>query len=158
MFMTIFRSSLISKKGLSVKINLFCCQIFDIGLNQTISLKFSEENRMPFLTIHTNTKIRNTAEFMEEAVDVVAKVLGKPKSYIVLTLDTQSDMLIGGNPDNKGALIEMKSIGFGGHETVLVKALTDLLVDLSDAERECVNIELVDMPASKVAMGGKLFG
>ena len=60
---------------------------------------------MPFLTIHTNAKIRNTAEFMEEAVDVVAKVLGKPKSYIVLTLDTQSGMLIGGNPDNKGALI-----------------------------------------------------
>ena len=52
----------------------------------------------------------------------------------------------------------MKSIGFGGHETVLVKALTDLLVDLSDAERECVNIELVDMPASAVAVGGRLLG
>lgn len=113
---------------------------------------------MPFLTIHTNAKIKNNAEFLEDAVDLLSKVLGKPKAYICVVLDENNTISLGGNPDNKGALIEMKSIGFGGKEAELVKALTTLMVDLSDAEAENVNIELIDMPASKVAKGGRLFG
>lgn len=113
---------------------------------------------MPFLTIHTNAKIKNTAEFIEDAVDVVSKVLGKPKAYICVVLSENNKMSLQGSPDNKGALMEMKSIGFGGKEAALVRALTDLMVDLSDAEARNVNIELVDMPASKVAGGGQLFG
>ena len=113
---------------------------------------------MPFLTIHTNAKIKNKAEFIEDAVDLVAKVLGKPKTYICVLLDENQDMSIGGNPENKGALIEMKSIGFSGKEAELVKALTLLMVDLSDAEAPYVNIELINMPASMVAKGGNWFG
>lgn len=47
----------------------------------------------------------------------------------------------------------MQSIGFGD-KSGLARLLTDLIAEKLQVERNLVNIHLLDMPASTVAIGG----
>lgn len=111
---------------------------------------------MPFLTINTNAdnKDKNLAE---DAARLVAETLGKPIAYVVVTVRAGQNMAFGGNSENKGALIEMKSIGFAD-KSGLAQKLTDLAVSRLDVEARFVNIEFVNMAASDVAISGNLLG
>ena len=111
---------------------------------------------MPFLTIYSNTEI-NDANFAQEAAELVAKQLGKPIRYVVVNVINNPDMAFDGGIKNKGALVEMQSIGFRD-KSGLVRILTDLIVEKLQVERDLVNIHLEDMPASTVAIGGSLLG
>ncbi len=114
---------------------------------------------MPFLTINTNAKPDGISgrELVEDASALVAQTLEKPVSYVVAAFNYNEDMAFGGSTENKGALIEMKSVGFADTQK-LVEILTDFVVKTTNAERRFVNIELTDMPASTVAVGGRLLG
>ncbi len=114
---------------------------------------------MPFLTINTNAKPSGISgrELVDDASALVAQTLGKPVSYVVATFNYNEDMAFGGSTENRGALLEMKSVGFADTQK-LVEILTDFVVKTIDVERRFVNIELVDMPASTVAVGGRLLG
>ena len=111
---------------------------------------------MPFLTVYYNSNVKNE-KFAEEAAELVAKQLCKPIRYVVVNVINNPDMAFEGSVNNKGALVEMQSIGFGD-KTSLVRALTDLIVEKLQVERGLVNIHLLDMPASTVAIGGNLLG
>lgn len=111
---------------------------------------------MPFLTIYYNSDIKDDS-FVKEAAELVAKQLSKPIRYVVVNVINNPDMAFDGSVINKGALVEMQSIGFGD-KTSLVRALTDLIVEKLQVERGLVNIHLVDMPANTVAIGGNLLG
>lgn len=112
---------------------------------------------MPFLTINTNTNVNVSSALLEDAADMVAKHLGKPVKYVVVTINSGLKMAFCGDTAVKGALIEMKSIGFKD-KAGLAKLLTDFAAERLGAESEYVNIEFVDMPASAVAIGGNLLG
>ena len=111
---------------------------------------------MPFLTIYTNAGAGNDA-VVSDAAELVAKSLSKPLRYVVINLQYNPMMAFDGSVQNKGALLEMKSIGFN-NKTALASALTDFVVERLGAERGLVNIEFVDMPANTVAIGGSLLG
>ena len=111
---------------------------------------------MPFLTVYYNSDIKDD-NFVQEASEVVAKQLSKPIRYVVVNAINNPNMAFNGSADNKGALAEMQSIGFGD-KNALVKSLTDLIVEKLQVERSLVNIYLADMPASTVAIGGNLLG
>ena len=111
---------------------------------------------MPFLTIYSNGVCANP-NFAADAAQEVAKELGKPIQYVVVNVVMNPAMAFNGSAKNKGALIEMKSIGFRD-KTALCKILTDLAVADLNVEREYVNIQFVDMPANTVAVGGALLG
>ncbi|MBE6452582.1 MAG: hypothetical protein E7012_03740 [Alphaproteobacteria bacterium] len=111
---------------------------------------------MPFLTVYSNTEIKDE-KIVQDAAELVAKQLGKPIRYVVVNVINNENMAFEGSVKNKGALVEMQSIGFGDKD-VLVKSLTDLLVERLQVERGLVNIHLTDMPASTVAIGGNLLG
>ena len=64
---------------------------------------------MPFLTIHSNNKPKNTEMFLQDAAQFVASELHKPISYVIVTLDYQPQMIFGGDKDITSALVEMKS-------------------------------------------------
>ncbi len=113
---------------------------------------------MPYITIDTNAKIKVQPEMLENLTDLVAVTLGKPKKYIISKINTGKDMMFGDDMSNIGALIEMKSIGFGGKEDILAQKLTDFAKDNFRADQEYVGIQLQDMPAHNVACGGKLLG
>lgn len=112
---------------------------------------------MPYLTIDTNAKIKVGADMLEEAVSLVAETLGKPKSYVIVKINANKDLIAGETVDNVGALIEMKSIGFGDKKAVLAQKLTDFAVQHFGAEGRYVGIHFVDMPANNVAQNGMLF-
>ena len=111
---------------------------------------------MPFLTIETNA-INKDTNLGEEAAVLVAKALGKPISYVVTTVRAGQDMTFGGARDNKGALITMKSVGFGD-KAALAMQLTEFVVRRLDVEQSFVNVEFVDLHAADVAIGGRLLG
>ncbi|MBE6445335.1 MAG: hypothetical protein E7019_04710 [Alphaproteobacteria bacterium] len=111
---------------------------------------------MPFLTIYTNSDI-DDKQMSVDAANLVANQLGKPVRYVVVNVIHNANMSFDGNNQTKGALIEMKSIGFGDKNS-LAKQLTDLVVSRIDVEPSFVNVWFVDMPANTVAIGGRLLG
>jgi phenylpyruvate tautomerase PptA (4-oxalocrotonate tautomerase family) len=113
---------------------------------------------MPFLTVYTNANIENEEALAEEASVLVADVLHKPINYVVANIVKNNIMCFGGNIKQKGALVEVLSIGFADKD-LLVEKLTDFLSSkLNIEDKNNINISLVDAPASKVASGGRTFG
>ncbi len=112
---------------------------------------------MPYLTIDTNAKIKVSAEILEDAVSLVSETLGKPKNYVIVKINTDKDLIAGETIENIGALIEMKSIGFGDKKALLAQKLTDFAVQRFGAEGRYVGIHFLDMPANDVAHNGMLF-
>lgn len=115
---------------------------------------------MPFLIVHTNAKLKdnNPEQFVEDAANLVAQELHKPISYVVASYDYNAAMSFGGSAQKYGALVEIKSIGFGDKRG-LSKILTEFLYDrLEGLDVSSVNIELIDIPASGLAIGGNLLG
>lgn len=111
---------------------------------------------MPFLTIKTNATTVNR-DIAEKAANLVAEHLHKPIRYVVVSIEANRFMAFNGSMDVKGALIEMKSIGFG-NKSLLAKALTKFAVDNFNVEENFVNIHFVDMPGHDVAIAGSLLG
>jgi len=112
---------------------------------------------MPYLTIDTNAKVKVSAEMLEDAVSLVAETLGKPKSYVIVQINTGKDLIAGEAVENVGALIEMKSVGFGNKKAELAQKLTDFAVQRLGVEGRYVGIHFLDMPANDVAQNGMLF-
>lgn len=111
---------------------------------------------MPFLTIYSNSSVEDD-NFCADAAQLVAKELQKPIQYVVVNLLLNSAMAFDGSLDTKGALIEMKSIGFRD-KGALAKSLTDFVVQRLQVSPAFVNIQFVDMPASTVAISGRVIG
>ncbi|MBR5598751.1 MAG: hypothetical protein IKW39_01790 [Alphaproteobacteria bacterium] len=113
---------------------------------------------MPFLTIYTNAENSDNAKLAEEASVLVANVLHKPINYVVTNVIYNSSMAFGGSANQKGALVELLSIGFNNKDK-LVEDLTDFLIEkLNIAKAENINISLNDASASLVASAGRTFG
>ena len=110
---------------------------------------------MPFLTIHTNGKVQDSKAFLAETADFVAAELHKPISYVIVTLDSNQDMLFGGNENIKSALGEMISIGFG-NKAALAAKLTDFLEAKLALDKRHIDIHFIDMPAADLSIGGSL--
>lgn len=111
---------------------------------------------MPFVTINTNAENKDK-HLAEDAAKLVAETLGKPIDYVVATVRCGQNMAFGGSLENKGALIEMKSVGFAD-KAGLARKLSDLAVSRLDVEARFVNIEFVNLAAADVAVNGKLLG
>lgn len=110
---------------------------------------------MPFLTIYSNTTIKDE-NLCADTAQLVAKELGKPIQYVVVNLLLNPAMAFNGDPDTKGALIEMKSIGFRD-KISLARVLTDFVAQRLQLDSAYINIQFVDMPASNVAISGCVF-
>ena len=113
---------------------------------------------MPFLTIYTNAEIKDGEKLAEKASALTSDILGKPISFVVANVIYNFNMSFGGSHANKGALVELVSIGLGNKDK-LVEALTNLLeAELNIEDVSNINISLNNAPASQVASGGCTFG
>ena len=110
---------------------------------------------MPFLTIYSNSTVKDET-LCADAAQLVAKELQKPIQYVVVNFLFNPSMAFNGNQATKGALIEMKSIGFKDKAS-LARVLTDFVVQRLQVGPTFVNIQFVDMPASDVAISGYVF-
>ncbi len=113
---------------------------------------------MPYLTVYTNADINNAAELAEKASALTAELLHKPVGYVVANIIHNPAMAHGGSAKNKGALIELKSIGLGDKDKV-VSGLTDFFAgELGIAQNQYINISLIDCLAAYTASSGRTFG
>ncbi len=71
---------------------------------------------MPLLTITTNTQIEDTSAFSEQASSLVAKLLGKPESYVMVSVTDNHNLVFAGNHE-PCALLELKSLGLPENST-----------------------------------------
>ena len=113
---------------------------------------------MPYLTIDTNADVAVTDAMLSEASSLVASTLGKPISYVVVKIDSSRPMAFGGRAETPGALIEMRSIGYGNKKSELAEKLTAFAGNHFNADAANVAIHFIDMPADSAAQGGHLFG
>lgn len=114
---------------------------------------------MPFLTVNTNVKLDSMQRemFLQDATEFVSKQLNKPKNYIIVTLNVNPDMCIGGDLGAPCILAEMRSVGFKD-KAGFARLLTEFLYTAIPADLDNINIEFTDLSAADVAIGGKLLG
>lgn len=112
---------------------------------------------MPYLTIYTNSKFDNGEQIAQEASALTAKVLSKPESYVVTNIIYNANMSFGGSHQNKGALVELKSIGLGAKDKFVAEMTAFLTTHLNINNEHYIAMTLVDAPAAYTACGGSTF-
>ena len=65
---------------------------------------------MPLLQVNTNTRVADREAFLTRASQTVARLLGKPESYVMVILNSEADMLFAGSND-ACAHLKLKSLG-----------------------------------------------
>lgn len=101
---------------------------------------------MPVFTVHTNVK-EVPSDFKKTVTDVLAKILGKPVSYIAVLVVPGQDLSFGGT-DEPAALCDLVSIGSLSTEKNKThsKALMDVLKQKLgvDSSRVYINFHNTD--------------
>ena len=113
---------------------------------------------MPYLTIHTNVNFSDGQSIAEESSELTSRILHKPLSYIASDVLYNPNMAFGGKCSNKGALVELKSIGLGDKDLFVSELTKYLAQKLFIEDINNINIALIDSPATQTASGGKTFG
>lgn len=102
---------------------------------------------MPYLNIVTNQSIDNEAKFLKNASQTVAKVSGKPESYVMIALEAKATMSMGGS-DAPTAFLDYRALGLPADRTAFSDALCRLIneqlgiagnriyISMTDSERQ----------------------
>ncbi len=106
---------------------------------------------MPYLSIRTNHEIieDKQKDFLIKASSLVAKILGKPESYVMVAFAPPQPMMFAGS-DESCVFLELKSISLSEDKTT---ALSDALCGLTKSELgisgDRTYIEFFDAPRKK---------
>jgi len=114
---------------------------------------------MPFLMMKTNMPLDNAmaSELMTHGTNVVARVTGKPKSYIMVTISGNEHLMMGGTID-PCAYVEMKSIGLPDEQIKPLSAeLTKMLMAKLHLPANRVYIEFAAVPGKYWGYNGSTF-
>ena len=71
---------------------------------------------MPVLQIATNVTIDDSDALAKQASSLVAELLGKPESYVMICINANTDMMFAGTSDPCAHLV-LKSLGLPESET-----------------------------------------
>ena len=71
---------------------------------------------MPVLQITTNVEAKDTAELATKASGLTAGILGKPESYVMVSIQTDASMTFAGSAE-PCAFLMLKSLGLNESET-----------------------------------------
>ncbi|UCB54671.1 MAG: hypothetical protein JSW45_12160 [Thiotrichales bacterium] len=71
---------------------------------------------MPVLQITTNRTVDNTDQLAEQASSLTAEMLGKPESYVMVSINDDANLIFAGTKDPCAHLI-LKSLGLPESET-----------------------------------------
>jgi len=114
---------------------------------------------MPFLKIRTNQRLDESAtkSLASRASATVAELLGKPESYVMVSIETGADMLFAGT-DEPLAYLELKSIGLSPSITAPAsRALCDLVAGETGVATNRIYIEFTDAPRHLWGWNGGTF-
>jgi len=71
---------------------------------------------MPLLQITTNVSIKDSTALAKDASRIVAGMLGKPESYVMVIINAETSMLFAGS-DDRAAHLKLKSLGLDESKT-----------------------------------------
>lgn len=114
---------------------------------------------MPYLTIQTNKAIdeHSKTELMKQASQTVSEILGKPESYVMISLPPSMPMLFAGS-DEPLAYLELKSIGLPAEATTaLSEALCTMINGSLGIAKERIYIEFADAQRHMWGWNGRTF-
>ena len=114
---------------------------------------------MPLLRIETNIEIdkEERCGLMRRASAQVAELLGKPESYVMISLQPACAMLFAGNSAPL-AYLELKCIGLPTERNgQLASALCDFIARELEIEAARIYIEFADAPRSHWGWNGGTF-
>jgi phenylpyruvate tautomerase len=114
---------------------------------------------MPFLKIRTNQRLAEPVakSLASKASARVAELLGKPESYVMVSVETGADMLFAGT-DEPLAYLELKSIGLPQSITAPAsRALCDLVAGETGVATNRIYIEFTDAPRHMWGWNGGTF-
>jgi phenylpyruvate tautomerase len=114
---------------------------------------------MPFLKIRTNQRLAESAakSLASKASASVADLLGKPESYVMVSVETGAAMLFAGT-DEPLAYLELKSIGLPKSITASAsRALCDLVAGETGVATNRIYIEFTDAPRHMWGWNGGAF-
>jgi len=84
---------------------------------------------MPYLSVQTNVNVPDEAGLLARLSQQVAKMLGKPESYVMLHIESRTAMLFAGSSEPL-AYVQLKSLDLPQAETAAFSAsLCSLLHD-----------------------------
>jgi len=114
---------------------------------------------MPYLKIQTNKEINENKQkaLLEKASATVAKELGKPESYVMVSIDPPRPMMFAGS-DEPTAYLELKSIGLPASDTKNISAaLCDMVSDELSIDQDRVYIEFANAERNMWGWNGATF-
>ena len=114
---------------------------------------------MPYLKIQTNREINESRQkdLLEKASATVSEQLGKPESYVMVTIDPPRPMLFAGN-DDPAAYLELKSIGLPADSTKYISAaLCKLVSEELSINKDRVYIEFANAERNMWGWNGATF-
>ena len=71
---------------------------------------------MPLLQITTNISIENSSVFTKNASRIIADMLGKPESYVMIMVNADASLVFAGSEDDC-AHLKLKSLGLDESKT-----------------------------------------
>lgn len=98
---------------------------------------------MPYLSIQTNQKLnqQDSAEILKKVSQGTAEILGKPESYVMVSLQASVPMCFAGTED-AAAYVQLKSLGLPESSTAdFSQALCSLLQSVIAVNPDRIYIE-----------------
>lgn len=113
---------------------------------------------MPLLTLSTNTEIADPKALALDASNMVAEILGKPESYVMVKIEADQALCFAGSFE-PAAHLRLKSLGLMESETEkLSAALCGFVVDKLMIPASRTYIEFVSPPRSMWGWDKRTFG
>jgi phenylpyruvate tautomerase len=114
---------------------------------------------MPYLMVQTNTPVNtdNAQHFVKQASATVSRLLGKPESYVMVSLQPPVPMVFAGT-DDPTAYLELKSIGLPEKATPeLSKVLCELVRDTLNIDENRIYVEFSNAQSHLWGWNGRTF-
>ena len=112
---------------------------------------------MPFIQINTSSKSVIEDNLLQEEISkIVADLTGKPESYVMTMIQSNSKMTFAGS-DEPCCFIKLKSIG-SLNPSLMSKSLCELIASKTNIKANRIYIEFIDIKATHWGFDGSTFG
>ena len=114
---------------------------------------------MPYFSIETNqtTDQVSSPEFMKKTSEFIAALLGKPESYVMISLKPGTSLIFGGS-DKPAAFVRLKSIGLPKDRCSELSAkICGYITEELGVPKDRVFIDFKDLERNLFGWNGKTF-
>ena len=98
---------------------------------------------MPYLNIVINKPVTNKALLLKAASHAISKATGKSETYVMVSIDTQSNMIMAGT-DDALAFLDYRALGLPTDRNAFSAALCQMIEDQLSISGERIYVSMTD--------------